>query len=191
MAELKSEIHNNVILAGSNGFEIDGPGFAWTYPQLGFIRHYLERLVNTVSLEIGPAWTKENTRITGAELCILMPSDDCYISNILTPLIRRELSGSLLSAKQTMKKIQISPAGYWDKQLFIRKILALLPHESGLSPVIFYFGSDISDEPAFREANLHGYSILLRENIGRKTNARYYLRNNQELNKTLIWLNAQ
>ena len=191
LVELKSEIQNNLIFAGSNGFEIDGPGFSWTFPQLGFIRHQLEKLVDTITLEIGPAWTKENTQITGVELNISTPSDNQYISNALTPLVRRELSGSLLSAKQTTGNIRISPAGHWDKQMFIRKIVDLLPHESGLSPVIYYFGSEISDEPAFRETNLYGYSVLLRENIGRKTNARYYLRNNQELNKTLIWLNAQ
>jgi len=191
LGELKTEIQNNLILAGCNGFEIDGPGFSWTYPQLGFIRHQLEQLVDTITLEIGPVWTKENVRIAGVELSISTPSDDRYISNILTPLVRRELSGSLLSAKQTIDKIRISPAGQWNKQMFIRKIVDLLPRESGLNPVIYYFGSEINDESAFQEANLYGYSVLLRENIGRKTNACYYLRNDQELSKTLIWLNAQ
>lgn len=190
LSELKSKMKNNLILAGSNGFEIDGSGFSWAFPQLGFIRHQLEQLVGTITLEIGPAWTKHNAKITGVELSISIPSNDRYIVNILSPMIRRALSGSLLSAQQTTDKIQVSPTVHWDKQMLVRKIVDLLPHESGLSPVIYYFGSEISDEPAFRAANLYGYSVLLRENIGRKTNARYYLRNNHELNKMLIWLNA-
>ncbi len=190
LPEFKSEIKNHLILAGSNGFEIDGPGFSWAFPQLSLIRHQMEHLVDTISLEIGPAWTNQNTRITGAELNILIPSNDQYIFNILSPLIRREISGSLLSAKQTTEKIQVLPTVHWDKQMLVRKIVDLLPHESGLSPAIYYFGSEISDEPAFREANLYGYSVLLRENIGRKTNALYYLRNIQEISKMLIWFNA-
>ncbi|MDO9548500.1 MAG: hypothetical protein Q7J65_06030 [Candidatus Marinimicrobia bacterium] len=190
LPELKSEIQNNLILAGSNGFEIDGPGFSWAFPQLGFIRHQLEQLVSTITLEIGPAWTRQNARMAGVELSISIPANDRYILNILAPLVRRELSGSLLNAKQSTGKIRVSPLEHWDKQMFIRKIVDLLPHESGLSPALYYFGSEISDEPAFRETNLYGYSVLLRENIGRKTNARYYLRNNQELNKMLIWFNS-
>jgi len=188
---LKSKLQSNIILAGSNGFEIDGPGFAWAFPKLGLINHQLKQLVNTIALEIGQVWTKQNVRLAGMELSISIPPGDQYISNILSPLVRRQLSGSLLIAEQSAKNIRVYPLEHWDKQLFIRKIVDLLPHESGLSPVLYYFGAENSDEPAFRETNLYGYSVLLRENIGRKTNARYYLRNTNELNKLLLWLGSQ
>ena len=187
---LKSKLQSNVILAGSNGFEIDGPGFSWAFPKMGLINHQLEQLINTIALEIGPVWTKQNARLAGMELSISIPPGDQYILNILSHLVRHELTGSLLGAEQSAKNIRVYPLEHWDKQLFIRKIVDLLPRESGLSPVLYYFGAENSDEPAFRETNLYGYSVLLRENIGRKTNARYYLRNDQELSKMLIWINS-
>jgi len=175
----------DIILAGCNGLEIDGPGFSWTLPALGLIRHQLEQLTETIALEIGPAWTKQNTRFTGVELSIAVPATDHLIFNNLAPLVRRELSGTLLRAEQSGQNIRISPRDNWDRRMFIQKIVSLLPHASGLCPAIFYFGAENRDEPAFRETNLYGYSVLLRENIGRKTNARYY-----QLSKLLIWLNS-
>lgn len=187
---LLSDLPNNIIIAGSNGFEIDGPCFSWKFPQLGMIYHQLAHLQDILALEIGPGWAKTNVCLNGAELTISLQAGDEYRQKVLMPIIRRELSETHLRAERFPEMIRIYPARQWDKRLFIRKIVSLLPHSEGFSPLLFYFGADFSDEAAFREVNLHGYSVLLRENIGRKTGAQYYLRNNQELNRFLIWFNS-
>lgn len=187
---LLPELPNTIIIAGSNGFEIDGPCFSWKFPQLGMIYHQLEHFQNILALEIGPGWAKTNVCLNGVELTITIQTGDEYRQEALMSIIRRELSDTHLQAERLPEMIRIYPAKQWDKRLFISKIVSLLPHSEGFGPIMFYFGADFSDEAAFREVNLHGYSVLLRENIGRKTGAQYYLRNNQELNRLLIWFNS-
>jgi trehalose-6-phosphatase len=95
-----------------------------------------------------------------------------------------------LSASWQKDRLTVQPRFQFNKQQALHKIIELLPGATGLPPIVFYFGADVSDEPAFHEANLNGYSILLRENISRQTAAQYYLRNRGELHKVLIWLNS-
>lgn len=187
---LPSEALHHLINAGSNGFEIDGPNFSWKFPQLGMIYHQLEQLKAALTLEIGPGWAEKHVALNGTILTITGSPGDSSQQNRLLPLIRRELSDSILQAEHLPEQIRIYPAKPWNKRMLIRKIIDLLPRLKGLPPLVLYFGADISDEAAFREVNLYGYSILLRENIGRKTDARYYLRSNRELNRILIWFNA-
>lgn len=191
LAALKAELPQNLILAGANGVEIDGPGFLWNFPRLGMLRHQIDQIITTLAMEIGPEWARKNIGMNGLELSISIPENDQFTANKLSNLVRHNLSGTLLGATMAKKKIRIYPNDQWDRRLFIQKIANLLPNENGLTPTIFYFGASVADEPAFRETNLHGYSVLLRENIGRRTVARYYLRSKQELNKVLIWFNSQ
>ncbi|MCD6441479.1 MAG: hypothetical protein J7L86_06840 [Candidatus Marinimicrobia bacterium] len=180
-----------LILAGSNGYEIDSPGFTWLFPKLGLIRHQLERLYTTLQMELGPSWTKTNTNIESVELQIKIPEEDPLMYQRLFQILPENLDGSLLAIIQHPSFLQIIPGNNWDRGKSVEKIFQLLPRESDKLPVLCYLGAENSDEPAFRQVNLYGYSVLLRENIGRKTNARYFLQSTQDLNKLLIWLNSQ
>ncbi len=179
-----------LILAGSGGCEIDSLQFSWTLPQISTIQQHIENIFQLIKMEIGPAWTQKNAELLGVELNITVNPENLLISRQIQQLLRQALQETLLRATWHQNSICVYPKTQFNKQMAVHKIIELLPGVSGQAPVVCYFGAELSDEPAFREANLHGYSILLRENIGRKTAAQYYLRNANELNKTLIWLNS-
>ncbi|HCK98862.1 MAG TPA: hypothetical protein DHW42_01965 [Candidatus Marinimicrobia bacterium] len=179
-----------LIIAGSNGYEIDSPGFTWLFPKLGLIHHQIERIYTTLQMELGPSWTKTNVNIESIELQIKIPKEDPLMYQRLFQILPETLDDSHLSIIQHSSFLQIIPANSWDKGKGVEKIFQLLPRGNGKLPVLCYLGAENNDEPAFRQVNLYGYSVLLRENIGRKTNARYFLQSTQDLNKLLIWLNS-
>ena len=186
LSEMKKWFPDNLILAGCNGMEIDGPDFSWKFPKLPTIRYQLDELFKLLTMEAGPDWTRQNVHLLGAEMTIDLKRENQLKINRLRQLVQNNIAGSLLGATISDNMICVFPQDHWNRQMLIKKIVDLLPVENGLLPTIFYFGADRRDEPAFQETNLHGYSVLLRENIGRKTAARYYLRNNRELQKVLI-----
>ena len=181
-------LSDKIILAGSFGLEIDSPTFGWHYPQLALLRHHLDKIYTALELELGPKWTRENTICNGTELKIRSPQSETAIQQQIIQIIKNSINLSPLHIIQNQTSIRAVFAADWDKSKCIEKIFSLLPRESGLSPILCYFGAELNDEPAFRQANLYGYSILLRENIGRRTLAHYYIRNISELNKLLIRL---
>jgi len=181
----------NIIITGSSGFEIDGPDFSWTFPKLGLIRHQLENTFSTIQMEIGPTWAKDNVMLNGLGLRIRTPQNDAVLFQRLSLILQHALRDTHLSIVQQTTQIHIIPTDKWNKGQCFAKIFELLPRLHGLLPVISYFGAERNDEPAFKQVNLYGYSVLLRENIGRKTEAQYFLRNTNELNKLLLWLNSQ
>ncbi len=180
-----------IIIAGSSGFEIDSPDFSWTFPKLGLIRHQLENTFSTIQMKIGPSWAKENVIFDGVGLRIRTPQNDAVLFQRLSLILQHALQDTHLSIVQQTMFINIIPTDKWNKGQCFAKIFELLPRAHGLLPVISYFGAERNDEPAFKQVNLFGYSVLLRENIGRKTEAQYFLRNTNELNKLLLWLNSQ
>ena len=141
-------------------------------------------------MEVGPDWTKKHIIPWGTKLIIKTAPIEALETRQLKQLLPRLLQDTALTAYWHADIITIHPMFQFDTQMVVRKIVELLPIDNGRTPALFYFGAEPSDEPAFREANLNGYSILMRENIGRKTAAQYYLRNSTELDKTLIWLNS-
>ncbi len=181
----------DIIIAGSSGFEIDSPDFSWTFPKLGLIRHQLENTFSTIQMKIGPSWAKENVIFDGVGLRIRIPQNDVVLFQRLSLILQHALRDTHLSIVQQTTQIHIIPTDKWNKGQCFAKIFELLPRAHGLLPVISYFGAERNDEPAFKQVNLYGYSVLLRENIGRKTEAQYFLRNTNELNKLLLWLNSQ
>jgi len=183
-----NHLSDKIILAGSLGLEIDSPIFGWHYPQLALLRHHLDKTYTALELELGPKWTRENTVRNGVELKISFPQSEMVTQQQIIQVIKNSINLSPLQIIQNQTAIRVVLAADWDKSKCIEKIFSLLPRESGQSPILCYFGADLGDEPAFRQANLYGYSILLRENIGRQTQARYYIRTIAELNKLLICL---
>ena len=181
----------NIIIAGSSGFEIDGPNFSWTFPKLGLIRHQLENTFSTIQMKIGPKWVKDNVMFNGIELRIRTPQNEAVLFQRLSLILQHALRDTHLSIVQQTTQIHIIPTDKWNKGLCFAKIFELLPRIHGLLPAISYIGAERNDETAFKQVNLYGYSVLLRENIGRKTAAQYFLRNTNELNKLLLWLNSQ
>jgi hypothetical protein len=181
-------LSDKIILAGSLGLEIDSPIFGWHYPQLALLRHYFDKTYTALELELGPKWTRENTIRNGVELKISAPQSEIATQQQIVQIIKDSINALPLQIIQAQTTIRVVLAADWDKSKCIEKIFSLLPRQSGQSPILCYFGAALSDEPAFRQANLYGYSILLRENIGRQTLAHYYIRNIAELNKLLICL---
>ena len=181
----------NIIIAGSSGFEIDSRDFSWRFPNLGLIRHQLENTFSTIQMEIGPTWAKDNVIFDGVGLRIRTPKNDVVLFQRLSLILQHALRDTHLSIVQQTTQIHIIPTDKWNKGQCIGKIFELLPRAHGLLPVISYFGAERNDEPAFKQVNLFGYSVLLRENIGRKTEAQYFLQNTNELSKLLLWLNSQ
>lgn len=179
---------DKIILAGSYGLEIDSPIFGWHYPQLALLRHYLNKIYTTLELELGPKLIRENTIRNGTEIKIRLPQNETTTQQQLIQIIKNSVNTLPLQIIQAQTAVRIVLAAEWDKSQCIAKIFSLLPRESGRIPILCYFGAEINDESAFRQANLYGYSVLLRENIGRQTIANYYIRNITELNKLLICL---
>jgi hypothetical protein len=191
LAELHSiPASEKFILAGSLGLEIDSPIFGWHYPQLAFLRYHLDKIYTALELELGPNWIREHTMRYGTELKINFPPAETATRQRSIRTIKDSANALPLKIIQTQAAVRVILAAEWEKSNCVEKIFSLLPRESGQVPILCYFGAEISDESAFRQANLYGYSILMRENIGRQTQANYYLRNLTELNKLLTCLGS-
>jgi trehalose-phosphatase len=89
---------------------------------------------------------------------------------------------STLQLFENLRDVEIMPLQFPDKGAAVRELLAKPAHRSALA---FFFGDDLSDEPAFA-ALTGGVSVLVGK--PRKTHARFRLRGPAEVAKALARL---
>ena len=90
--------------------------------------------------------------------------------------------GNTLQFLENLRDIEVMPGHLEDKGAAVRKFLAKRASPDG---VVFFFGDDLSDEPAFAAVR-HGVSVLVGK--ARKTRARFRLRGPNEVCATLARL---
>jgi trehalose 6-phosphate phosphatase len=81
---------------------------------------------------------------------------------------------------------EVLPLLPWDKGAAVRWILARLSAQA--RPVVIYLGDDLGDEPAFRLLGRKGIPVIVGRR--RRTAARYFLRDPEEVDRFLHMLAA-
>ncbi|MFC1563054.1 trehalose-phosphatase [candidate division KSB1 bacterium] len=185
VANIKS---NNIFYAGNHGFEIEGDKTDYTFEDkeaLEKIKVITEEMDNKFSNVEGLVFEKK----------IFTTS---FIWSTAAPEKQESIRGELLEALQKYQGIRIVEG----KKLFnirpkvnINKGVALetvgrhfYKDEWRNHVTAIYIGDDNSDEDAFKMLGDKDIGVIVNENPPASTNAKYYAKNVEEIEKFLMWL---
>lgn len=190
LAQLQVKFGNTpLILAAENGYLIEGPEFAWAYPELKAIRESLERIYNALRTEYPELLNNGGCSYSLPELWLRILVPQAQLARQVVAFCEGYLDNRLVLAYQN-GVIQIEPQNKWDRLQTIEKVLQYTLPPNPSFPGILYFGGDSEDEQIFSPLARYGWSIIVRNRPPLSTRADFYLRGIDELYKFLYWLYA-
>jgi trehalose-phosphatase len=92
-----------------------------------------------------------------------------------------------LQASHGKMVVEIRPAGAPNKGAAVRTIVTKASESAGARPLVYYFGDDEGDEPAFCALSSTAYSVRI-GSADSTSNAAYYLNSPREVEVFLLWL---
>ena len=162
--------------AGNYGLEWEGPGVGRVRaPVAEQVRASLRGVKKRVSIQLGQlagVWVEDKGLSLSIHYRRVPPPRMGEVRDWLARLalnLDHQLEGHL--GKMVL---EVRPAGGPDKSQMVRAISDSVERRWGVTPLLFYFGDDVGDEPAFAVASRKGYAVR----VGRPTrasHARYYL----------------
>ena len=175
---------DNVIYAGSHGFDIAGPRGSGLRCDVGrdfhqTIRRLSGELVQAVQ-GIRGALVESNRYNTAVHYRLVATEDVGHLRELVDKVLLdypnlRETEGKMI--------LEMRPAIDWDKGKAALWILDALGLDSS-SALSFYIGDDVTDEDAFKALKGRGIGILVAE-APRKTAATHILRDSEEVRRFL------
>lgn len=177
----------NILYAGSHGFEIAGPGGRITeQEQARKFLHVLAQVQSELSELLAQI---EGAHVERKKFSVAAHYRN--VSQVDEPRVRQAVD-LVLSRHDTLrispgKKVwDIQPDIEWHKGKALHWLLKTLGLDS-CATLPLYIGDDVTDEDAFREIQDRGIGIIVRENT-RSTAARYSLSSVDEVRAFLIAL---
>lgn len=182
LAEVKSLVGiDGCYYVGNHGFEISGPGvkFARTdaakmAPKIAQICRMLRRLVGSTNGVI----IEDKGMTASIHYRMVKKADVAAVRRALTIAVSSHVEAGEVRITKGKKVLEIRPNIDWDKGKAVSWLIAEVDPERELMPI--YFGDDRTDEDAFVALERNGISVLVSEKR-RKSRARYFLRNDDEV----------
>lgn len=186
LKDLKNKVKiNGIIYSGNHGLEIDYRGVDLKF---FYDRKYLERLKiieNIISDELDSirGILIESKGISlSIHYRLIDPGKISSVKKIFYKVVNPYLNKKQISVKKGKMVLEIKPPLRWNKGTLVQWLIENINEHKG-SKVIFYFGDDLTDEDAFRALKRKGYTVFVGR--PRKSLAKYYVRNTQEVTKVL------
>lgn len=150
-----------LIYAGSHGFDIQGPEVSMVHPEAKKLIPVISEVIEKLKAEISdiPGLLIEEKKFSVAVHYRLV-DESKYLPQI-RKVVQNTVKGNKSLRFMSGKKVfEILPAIDWDKGKAIRWIMQALKIDWANSSVI-YIGDDTTDEDAFREVRTRGTGILV------------------------------
>jgi len=179
---------NEIIYAGSHGFDIAGPE-GTSHEEVG--QDYLPALDRAEERLIQLTSNIQGARIERKRFAIAIhfrQMDDSLIDDLESHVDAVVLQEPGLKKSQGKKIFELSPNMEWDKGKAIQLLLRLLFVDTS-DAVPIYIGDDTTDEDAFRALQGHGITIVVSDEE-RMSEAEYSLKNTDEVREFLNKLSS-
>lgn len=172
---------------GSHGFEMSGPGdFNKQQPEAVEMLSQLEKAEREAKQQlegIGGADVERKRFAIALHYRQASEEGEQKVKQTVRDIVRNHPD---LKRSAGKKVAEIRPDIEWDKGKAITWLMREMSlQKSKFTPV--YIGDDITDEDAYREIRNSGIGIQVGSH-GKRTRARYYLRDVQEVSQFLRWL---
>lgn len=182
LADLKSLVPLDVILAGNHGFEITGQGLDFRHPDAEKNQALLRRICGQLSrrlLTIPGAWVEDKGFTASVHFRSTEESAKGEVSGVVRATIGADNRDIVI--RKGDQVLEIRPRVEWDKGSAVRWIRAHIPV---CGTAVCYVGDDETDEDVF--SVVKGVTIRVGEPDG--TAARFFVNGPDEVAKFLEWL---
>ncbi|MFH1790384.1 MAG: trehalose-phosphatase [Candidatus Omnitrophota bacterium] len=173
---------NELIYAGSHGFDIKGPGISMTHPEAEKAISVVNEVIAGLTAELGdiPNIIIEKKKFSTAAH-YRMVDEGKYLSRIETAVKKAVAKHKSLRLMSGKKVFEILPNIDWDKGKAVRWVVEALKIDWEKTSVV-YIGDDVTDEDAFRAVRTRGTGILVSEKL-RPSTALFDLRSPADVKK--------
>jgi alpha,alpha-trehalase len=179
---------DDVIYAGSHGFDIAGPGGLAKRPDaaLGFLAPLdaAEKELRAAIAQVRGAEIERKTFSIAVHYRQVAESDTERLEEAVDAVVERH---EKLRKGRGKKVFQVQPRVAWDKGCAVSWLLAET-HLGASGRVPIYVGDDLTDEDAFAAIASRGVSIAVRGGEERPTLADFTLEDTTDVRQFLEWL---
>ena len=169
---------DGIYYAGNHGFEISND-VKLVNPDAEKIKPVIAEICEQMQSKIGHIQGSivENKGITASvHYRMVLENDFLELEKIFKGVIASYVEKGKIRITKGKKVFEIRPNVEWDKGKAVKWVIAVLEKKG--TPV--YIGDDRTDEDAFIALKNRGITVLVSEKI-KKSNAKYYLRNVDEV----------
>jgi len=170
LADLKSRVGlDSIYYAGCHGFEMEGPGWSYSHPQMKQVAGQVSMLEKYL-----------NGLLSGIKGCLIENKGYALtvhfrrVEKRLFPVVEKavRLAEKKFSEFMEMEPgrmiYEFKPSILWDKGRAVEMLLGLY---QAYDPYPIYIGDDITDEPAFRFLHHRGLTLLVENDERPRTTA--------------------
>ncbi|HYZ83612.1 MAG TPA: trehalose-phosphatase [Bryobacteraceae bacterium] len=186
LADLKSRVNLDLILAGNHGLEIEGPGFQFQEPQSAALADRLSRLSETLDRQlrrIPGAFVENKVLSASAHFRRVAPDQHEAVREIVEDVYQQHGAGFRLRPGKMI--IEIRPDVDWHKGAATKWLL----HQAGNNRFAIAFGDDDTDEDMFRAVSPDGLSV--RVGYHESSTAQYFVDSTEQAHALLERLYAE
>lgn len=185
--EIRARTKLPLIYCGNHGFEISGPGFEYRREVTPERREMLAALFRELKRRLA---LLTDIRCEFREISVgiyydnILRGDFILLKRILFELIRPLCQSGHVMLRRGNRVMEIIPVTGWNRNNAMNYVMSreMRRYPAGVCLPVFVGDSNLAEE-SFRMINRSGISILVGKR--RRTYARYYLRNNEEL---AVWM---
>jgi trehalose 6-phosphate phosphatase len=187
VADLRSRVRLNIILAGNHGLEVAGSRLDLRHPQAAKWQRALHEMCGELlprAVEIPGALVEDKGLTASVHYRNVAPDNVARVAELVRATV--DPRAEHFRVRQGKKVLEILPRVHWNKGSAILWILERLRAEKGDASVC-YVGDDATDEAAFRELP---EAITIRVGYECPTAARFRVRNVREVCEFLKWVSG-
>lgn len=170
-----------IYYAGNHGLEINGPGLKLVKPEAKKMASTVSEICGDLKSELGniDGVIVEDKGLTASIHYRLVAAEKLgELKRIFTKITKPHLRAGRIKIARGKKVLEIRPNIDWDKGKAALWIIDAIKPKDVALPI--YLGDDKTDEDAFRALRSKGITILV-SNAPRKSNAKYFLRDVDEV----------
>ena len=176
---------DNLIYAGNHGLEIKGPFGRRKLAEAVEAAKIMEDVKNVLEKKLAGI---ENVYIEDKGLTLSvhfrMVADDLQskVEDSVNEAMEPFAGSNRVRVTRGKKVLEVRPPIDWHKGKIVRYLIEKASSRAGMDIIPIYIGDDVTDEDAFSEINeLSGYSIKIAPDDKVPSEARYYLKNIDEV----------
>ncbi|MEA1925060.1 MAG: trehalose-phosphatase [Candidatus Altiarchaeota archaeon] len=191
LEDVKSLVNvSGIYYAGNHGFEVSGPGVDLNNPELERYHPIIREICSLLEGSLGDikGVLVENKDLTASLHYRLVSEKDLdRVERLFWSLMEDYIDSGDVRVTSGKMVFEVRPDIEWDKGKAVEWLIKVLEKGNAL-PV--YLGDDRTDEDAFMVLKDKGIGVLVSENKGRDSVAKYFLRDVGEVKYFLSLLAA-
>ncbi len=181
LVDLKKRINiKDIYYGGNHGLELEGPDLKFIHPE---VKPLLKTIKNTREIIQKSIYSLPGVFVEDKKLSFTLhfrmadKIGKSTAKSIFKKIILKDLYNMPLKVLKGKMVLEVAPRIDWDKGRAVLYILDKFKNKF----IPIFIGDDITDETAF--SALKGKGITIRVGRSTKTNAKYYIRSQKEIDK--------